>query len=70
MTHTIPLRKNGDLFIFRYEDGSESALIDHVTDLANDPYTKFDWSDCAAVAHAIGRNLRAQAASILKAGAQ
>ncbi len=51
----ISLIRGEHVWQFRWEPGGESALIDHIAELARDPNSPFDWFDAAAVCKHIAR---------------
>jgi hypothetical protein len=52
----LSLIKGEHRWRFRWERGSEAALISAVADLARDPQCEFDWFDAAIVCRQIAHN--------------
>ena len=53
----LSLVKGLDRFVFRYEAGRETDVIDSFTRLANDGTSPFDWFDAAVLSYQMGRRL-------------
>ena len=53
----LSLAKGNERFVFRYEAGRESTVIDAFTALANDQSCRFDWFDAAVLSYQMGRRL-------------
>lgn len=49
--------KNGEKFIFRYEQGSEDKLLDVLVEQARDEKTSFDWFDASVLSFKLTQNL-------------
>jgi hypothetical protein len=56
-TKTLSLVKGKEQFCFRYETGSESAVLDALVDLVNNRDVSFDWFDAAVLSHQLGQHL-------------
>ncbi|HLC31441.1 MAG TPA: hypothetical protein VJK51_02140 [Candidatus Nanoarchaeia archaeon] len=54
--YQLSLKKGEDLYIFRYEEGTNIKVLDAITRTASDPRTNFDWFDAAVLTHQLGRN--------------
>lgn len=59
----LSLIKGEHRWRFRWEPGSEAAVISAVADLARNPRMNFDWFDAAVVCRHIAQGLPAQSAS-------
>jgi hypothetical protein len=53
----LALVKGAERFVFRYEAGRETEVIDSFTRLANDAACQFDWFDAAVLSYQMGRRL-------------
>ena len=53
----LSLIKGEHRWRFRWEPGSEAALISAVADLARNPRMNFDWFDAAVMSYQMGRRL-------------
>ncbi len=56
----LSLIKGEHRWRFRWEPGSEAAVISAVADLARNPHMKFDWFDAAVVCRHIAQDLPKQ----------
>lgn len=56
----LSLIKGEHRWRFRWEPGSEAAVISAVADLARNPHMNFDWFDAAVVCRHIAQGLPAQ----------
>lgn len=54
---TISLSKGIHKYIFKYEDGNESAMIQCLVDMVKNRDLQFDWFDAAIVAHNVSKTL-------------
>ena len=59
------LNKGVEKFIFRYEEGCESELIDALIEQAKDSRTNFDWFDAAVLSFKLSQLLVGQADELL-----
>ena len=64
----LSLIKGEHRWRFRWEPGSEAALISAVADLARNPRMNFDWFDAAVVCRHIAQGLPGRAARLAAAG--
>ena len=62
----IVLNKGREKFVFRYEAGSEEALLDAVIAQAVDKRTSFDWFDAAVLSFRLVQSLMQQADELLQ----
>ena len=53
----LSLAKGTERFVFRYEAGNETEVIDSLGRLAGDDRCKFDWFDAAVLSYQMGRRL-------------
>lgn len=53
----LSLVKGSERFIFRYQAGRESSVIDSFSRLASDGSCRFDWFDAAVLSYQMGRRL-------------
>ncbi|MFH0983630.1 MAG: hypothetical protein V2A79_19105 [Planctomycetota bacterium] len=53
----LSLVKEAERFVFRYEAGRETEVIDSFTRMANDSTCRFDWFDAAVLSYQMGRRL-------------
>ncbi len=53
--------KNGEKYIFRYEQGSEDKVLDVLVEQAKDERTSFDWFDASIVSFKLTQILVQQA---------
>lgn len=56
--HRLVLMKGEHSWQFRWNDGSEHALVSAVSDLAADKSVEFDWFDAAMVRHQLATTLQ------------
>ena len=61
----LVLNKGSEKFIFRYESGRESELLDVMVDQATNSKTDFDWFDAAVLSFKLTRSLIGEADKIL-----
>lgn len=61
----LVLVKKQSRWVFRYGPGQEQALIDWLTQAANDPQVEFDWFDAAVLSHQMGAKLSSQLKKII-----
>lgn len=61
----LVLNKGGEKYIFRYEPGSEDALLESLVDSARDNRVEFDWFDAAVLSFKLTHNLMEQADELL-----
>jgi len=47
--------KGPDRFVWWYDKGQETALLNALAEAADDPRTDFDFNDAATLGYAIGR---------------
>lgn len=57
--------KGGERYIFIWNNGEESELLDAVHDLAKSKRTEFDWYDAAIISFKLIQNLVDRANAIL-----
>jgi len=53
----ISLEKGEDRYIFRYNPGKESDVVDIFAEYATDPKRSFDWFDAAVLSYQMGRKI-------------
>jgi hypothetical protein len=53
----LSLVKGADRFVFRYEAGRETEVVDSFTRMAHDGNCPFDWFDAAVLSYQMGRRL-------------
>jgi uncharacterized protein with von Willebrand factor type A (vWA) domain len=63
----LVLVKNGERFIFRFEPGDESDVLERMLELARDPDSAFDSFDAAVLSHQMGTHLSEQLKHLNKA---
>lgn len=51
------LNKNGEKFIFRYQQGSENHLLDTLVEQAKDEKSSFGWFDASVLSFKLTQNL-------------
>jgi len=51
----LSLVKGPDRFVWWYDKGQETALLNALAEAADDPRTDFDFNDAATLGYAIGR---------------
>ena len=59
------LNKGDEKFIFRYEFGRESELLDAIVDQAADHRNNFDWFDAAVLSFKLTQSLIGEADRLL-----
>lgn len=57
----LVFNKNGEKYIFRYEQGSEDKLLDVLVEQAKDPQTNFDWFDASVLSFKLTEKLLSEA---------
>ena len=60
MIRQLSLVKGEERFIFRYQSGQESEVIDAFAALAGDRGNSFDWFDAAVLSYQMGRRLETE----------
>ena len=65
----ITLEKGPERYIFRYELGCESELLDALIAQAKDERTDFDWFDAAVISFRLTQLLMNQADDLLQCNA-
>lgn len=60
MIRQLSLVKGEERFIFRYQSGQESDVIDAFASLAGDRSSTFDWFDAAVLSYQMGRRLETE----------
>jgi hypothetical protein len=65
-SHQLVLNKAGQKFIFRYDDGRESELLDALMEQARDKRTDFDWFDAAVLSFKLTQTLISRADELLR----
>ena len=53
----LSLVKGTNRFVFRYQPGTESQVIDSFASMAADAGSDFDWFDAAVLSYQMGRRL-------------
>ena len=66
MMRQLSLVKGEERFIFRYQSGQESEVIDAFASLAGDRGSTFDWFDAAVLSYQMGRRLETELDQIAK----
>ncbi len=56
----LSLVKGPERFVFRYQAGQESQVIDAFASLAADRKSVFDWFDAAVLSYQMGRRLETE----------
>lgn len=56
----LSLVKGAERFVFRYQAGQESQVIDAFASLAADRKSAFDWFDAAVLSYQMGRRLETE----------
>jgi len=64
----LVLNKGGEKYIFRYQPGSEDALLESLVESAKDSRLEFDWFDAAVLSFKLTHSLMSQADELLKRG--
>lgn len=54
---TLSLTKGEHQYIFRYEAGDESAVLDSLVEMVKGRATSLDWFDAAVLSHQLGQHL-------------
>lgn len=57
MVKQLSLVKGEHRYLFRYQPGSEAAVIGAFASLASDVHTDFDWFDAAVLSYQMGRRI-------------
>jgi len=65
MTRQLVLNKGKEKFIFRYDKGRESELLDALIEHAKDKRLDFDWFDAAVLSFKLTQSLIGQADELL-----
>lgn len=61
----LVLNKGSEKYIFRYETGCESELLDSLVEQADDDRTDFDWFDAAVLSFKLTQSLIGEADRLL-----
>ena len=64
-TRQLVLNKGSEKYIFRYEDGCQSQLLDSLVAQAGNSQTDFDWFDAAVLSFKLTQSLIGQADKLL-----
>lgn len=56
----LSLVKGEERFVFRYQTGQETNVIDSFAGLAGDSTSTFDWFDAAVLSYQMGRRLETE----------
>jgi hypothetical protein len=56
----LSLVKGEERFLFRYQTGQESEVIDAFASMAADQKNSFDWFDAAVLSYQMGRRLETE----------
>lgn len=56
----LSLVKGEERFVFRYQTGQETDVIDSFAGLAGDSTSAFDWFDAAVLSYQMGRRLETE----------
>jgi hypothetical protein len=62
----VVLVKDGQRFVFRYEQGEESKVLASLMQMAKDPDNQLDWFDAAVLSHQMGRRMSKRLEQLLK----
>ena len=62
----LTLIKKGQYYLFRYQPGDESVLIQTLIDKAQDPHCALDWFDAAVLSHQMGHRMAGEMQALLK----
>jgi len=62
----LALVKHGHRYVFNYQPGRESELLERLTDMAHDPDCSLGMFDAAVLSHQVGRCLSQQIEQLLK----
>ena len=65
MKKQLVLNKGSEQYIFRYDDGNETQLLEALAASAVDTKTNFDWFDAAVLSFKLSQSLIGQADEIL-----
>ena len=60
VTRQLSLVKGEERFVFRYQTGHESEVIDAFASLAANQGSRFDWFDAAVLSYQMGRRLETE----------
>jgi len=61
----LSVRKGRELFIFSYESGQESELLEVLIEQADNPEINFDWFDAVMISSKVADDLIVQAKELL-----
>jgi hypothetical protein len=61
----LVLNKGSEKYIFRFDSGSESQLLDALVAQAGDERTDFDWFDAAVLSFKLTQSLMGEADKLL-----
>jgi hypothetical protein len=64
-TRQLVLNKGSEKYIFRYEDGCQSELLDSLVAAASNSQTDFEWFDAAVLSFKLTQSLIGQADKLL-----
>jgi hypothetical protein len=56
-TRQISLVKSGHTFVFRYQVGEESGVLEALANTVKSRQLPFDWFDAAVLSHQLGQHL-------------
>ena len=62
----LTLIKKGHYYLFRYQPGDETAVIQSLIQKAEDPKSPLDWFDAAVLSHQMGHRMAAEMQQLLK----
>lgn len=65
----LVLNKNGETFIFRYQPGKETEVLDCLVESAQDQRVSFDWFDASVLSFRLTQNLVNQTDRIINKNA-
>ena len=65
-TRQLTLVKKGQYYLFRYQPGDESTLIQTLIEKAEDPRCALDWFDAAVLSHQMGHRMASEMQNLLK----
>ena len=51
----VVLMKKGQQYVFSYQRGEETQLLNHLAELAGDSGSELDWFDVAILSHQVGQ---------------
>ena len=63
----LTLIKKGHHHLFRYQPGEESALMQTLIEMAEDPKCDLNWFDAAVLSHQMGHRMAGELQHLLKA---